>query len=588
MKKIIMQDDGVIFYAENGVCIDINLDNQTDTMVFSPCDDSIKNIDLLSVDKTFPNIKKLIIMDGIENIFISNHMFPNVRSVKSLNPKYLSGCTLKGYDDRARICLLNSFCLSKDETLDIAYVEKICNFALDGCQTRNLSNTEYPIRICENQAFEGSAFHVQPEDNGICMCGNIVADVDYQMDDIVLPRKAFLLENIIDVSKIKKLTFTSIHDFSHASVERMPSHVCIMDINASVSQLSRAADRDGISDFYVHPNHPDCTTKDGVLFSKDMTKIIKCPPQKTGPYIVPDGVNEIMNFAFHGCANITSLVLPDSVTILETACFQRCTGLKSIKFGNKITKIGLGHSIFANCCALEEVTIPKQVREIGEGCFKFCDNLRNVYFEKGSQLRALNKLAFYRCPLNYIELPESIYYIEDVSLAGTKEVKIQRRNWRQIVKAVTTYANSNETIRDFNYCKVWINGEKNPFIIPQVMKYNREAQTFRHWYLDEQPLQQAYRYANTPLLRVELAFVVYNLTKDDDAKKYLKKYGKTFALRMIEIGENQKLKEVLELNILTKATIQAAIEKAAAVNNSIAQAYLLQMQQTEKKRTFVL
>lgn len=588
MKKIIMQDNGVVFYEENGVCIDINLDNQTDTIVFSPCDDSIKDIDLFSVDKTFPNIKKLIIMNGIENIFISNHMFPNVRSVKSFNPRYISGCTLKCYNDRAQICLLNSFCLNKDETLDISYVDKICNFALDGCQTRNLSNMKHPIRACENQAFEGSAFHVQPEDNGICMCGNIVADVDYQMDDIVLPHKALLLEDIIDVSKIKKLTFTSINDFFHSPVKIMPSHVCIMDINASVNQLSRAANRDGITDFYVHPNHPDCTTKDGVLFSKDMTKIIKCPPQKTGPYIVPDGVNEIMNFAFHDCENITSLVLPDSVTTLGTACFQYCTGLKSIKFGNKITRIGLGNAIFSNCYALEEVTIPKQVREIGEGCFKLCDNLRNVYFEEGSQLRVLDKLAFYRCPLNYIELPKSIHYIEDVSLVGTKEVKIPRKNRRQIMKAVTAYAASNEEMRDFNYCKVWIDGEKNPFIIPQVMKYSRETQNFLHWYLDEQTLQQAYRYANTPLLRVELAFVVYNLTKDEDAKKYLKKYGKTLALRMIEIGENQKLKEVLELNILTKAAIKAAIEKAAAVNNSVAQAYLLQMQQTEKKRTFVL
>jgi len=50
----------------------------------------------------------------------------------------------------------------------------------------------------------------------------------------------------------------------------------------------------------VNPKHPTLTAKDGVLFDKNLSRIIRYPTKKShsGAYITPPGVTRIANFAF--------------------------------------------------------------------------------------------------------------------------------------------------------------------------------------------------------------------------------------------------------------------------------------------------
>jgi hypothetical protein len=67
---------------------------------------------------------------------------------------------------------------------------------------------------------------------------------------------------------------------------------------------------------------------DGVLFSKDLTTLVRLPKSHRGHYVVPEGVTTVTSYAFAGHATLTGVTLPDS---LESPLdFSGCTALESL------------------------------------------------------------------------------------------------------------------------------------------------------------------------------------------------------------------------------------------------------------------
>lgn len=52
---------------------------------------------------------------------------------------------------------------------------------------------------------------------------------------------------------------------------------------------------------------------DGVLFSKDMTELLRCPVSRSGEYRIPPTVRAIGNFSFDACRLLTRIIVPASV-----------------------------------------------------------------------------------------------------------------------------------------------------------------------------------------------------------------------------------------------------------------------------------
>ena len=68
--------------------------------------------------------------------------------------------------------------------------------------------------------------------------------------------------------------------------------------------------------------------------------------------------------AFNACTNLTSVVIPEGVTILTSYCFRYCQALPSVVIPEGVES--LGDCCFQSCDVLRSVTIPASVTSIGD------------------------------------------------------------------------------------------------------------------------------------------------------------------------------------------------------------------------------
>ena len=93
------------------------------------------------------------------------------------------------------------------------------------------------------------------------------------------------------------------------------------------------------------------STQNGVLYSKDKTKLLRYPPKKTSiTFTVPASVTGIGAYAFNGNTRLASIVFPEDLAEIGTYAFNGCTGLTSI-------------------------TLPDSVSVLRDGAFSGCSNL---------------------------------------------------------------------------------------------------------------------------------------------------------------------------------------------------------------------
>ena len=105
-----------------------------------------------------------------------------------------------------------------------------------------------------------------------------------------------------------------------------------------------------LTDIEVDAGNRNYSSQNGVLFNKNETELVVCPAGKTGSYTASFGVTEIDDYAFHGCAGLTSVTLPSTVREIDDNAFSDCTGLKTIIIPNSVTKIS--SDAFYNCHSL--------------------------------------------------------------------------------------------------------------------------------------------------------------------------------------------------------------------------------------------
>ena len=143
----------------------------------------------------------------------------------------------------------------------------------------------------------------------------------------------------------------------------------------------------------VSQSNPYFTAHDGVLYNKNMTRLIACPSKKEGTLVVPSGITSIGNYAFARSANLTKIVLPEGLTSIGESAFYSCSSLTNVTIPDSVTSIG--DSAFQDCSSLTNVTIPNGVMSIGDWAFRYCSSLTSVTIP--SSVTRIGEYAFDSC-----------------------------------------------------------------------------------------------------------------------------------------------------------------------------------------------
>ncbi len=172
---------------------------------------------------------------------------------------------------------------------------------------------------------------------------------------------------------------------------------------------SHLLDNDATEAITVTENNKVYASKDGVLYTYNMSTLLRCPEAKAS-VTIPDSVISIGDEAFCMCVRLTSVTIPDSVIIIGEDAFQLCENLTSMTIPDSVTSIG-GWA-FCGCSSLTSVTIPDSVTSIGEGAFKECDSLTSMTIP--SNVTSIAESVFDSCrSLTSVTIPNTVTSIGD-------------------------------------------------------------------------------------------------------------------------------------------------------------------------------
>ena len=130
--------------------------------------------------------------------------------------------------------------------------------------------------------------------------------------------------------------------------------------------------------------------------------------------VIPNSVTIIRGGAFFGCTSLASVTIGNSVTIIGSGTFSGCTSLTSIIIPNSVTSIESG--TFSGCTSLASVTIGNSVTSIESGTFSGCTSLTSITLVDG--LPAIGSDWFAGIPVTSITIPNSVTSIGSGAFSG--------------------------------------------------------------------------------------------------------------------------------------------------------------------------
>ena len=133
------------------------------------------------------------------------------------------------------------------------------------------------------------------------------------------------------------------------AVNTIPSHafqygvanVTSLSIHANVTEIRDGAFRGlaMLQNIYLDAANETFKVQDGILYDKDITKILLYPRLKEGEYVIPSTVLSIGDYQFSGCTKLTALTIPASVLTIGTYAFDGCTTLTKLVMEDSATPI---------------------------------------------------------------------------------------------------------------------------------------------------------------------------------------------------------------------------------------------------------
>lgn len=432
--------------------------------------------------------------------------------------------------------------------------------------------------------------------NGVKMKDDTIVEIDTSTDKVIIPPNAanvqcsgilsqvkcleisnvYLLDKFADLPKKLILNETDLFGVDNTDVFNINNHTKIETVMGILNKVGME---------WIELNGDEhFTTKDGILYTKDMKSLIKCPRNRRGEVVIPDGVKYINDKAFYYC-RINSVIFPDSVEAIGRRAFYTCVSLKHISFGNKLKSIG--EKAFACCFYLDTVDIPPCVTFVKNNAFDKCSRLSHVNFHNGIECIELG--AFYGCDIQEVILPDSLRYIGACNFENANVVHLNHipENFVDAFTSEGWYDEKRQSVLELHI-------GNDIVYMPQSLEYNgREKIRTILEHADRNSYWSMFLYANEGLAKNMSALYTYLAgERNEKLTDFLKKKEERIAKELLSSGSIKEITDFLKTDFVKKGTLFELLEiiesekladsNISEENISVAKAYILQA--IEKKR----
>lgn len=568
--------NGVTMYIDKSLnaVVDMDVEDWVIEIEFN------SDVEMSDSNKKFPNVEKLIIGPAVDEININNETFSGVKYVDSKNTHYVSGRYLV-YASSYRVILENVFSPDENDVIDMSGINKIASYAFHGCKCTNLINlkTTFTWPDIEESAFVGSAFEAQSFVNGVKMVNYIVIDIDKDADKVILPdtmtQQAIFLQDI-DLGVVKEMV---IHN---------PNSISNLQYNSNLPEKLTLE-----IDYYIRPEDilmlPQTKTKkakcirklsiksphyveiDGIIYTKDMHRLI-VGSAGLKHVEVPEGVEKITDFAFYN-SEIESVKLPDSIKKIGDEAFSNCHNLKEVNLGNGVQQ--LGNYVFSWNEKLTKIELPPSLQEVGGYAF-YKSNIKSITLNEG--LSNIVQGAFVGTHIEKLYIPGSVKHIGKGAISeNTKEI-IMPVFLEDILQGIRR----TEKINHFDHTSHIVRlqcGDKYAYLprYVDISKFANLTKTVTDFFTDVcEGRPELWKYAEDTIDKEDLDILEYYDFNAKEAKEYLKRNAKIFALRLIQNKDEERLAKLLKMNIASNQLLKLLLEEAGETMPT-ARAYILEM-----------
>lgn len=421
------------------------------------------------------NSKHVIIPDNVigidENAFTGTEFVTKITipgSIKTIEWEYLSSCSnLKeiiltdGVEQLGRGCFSSNTKLERVSIPKTLYTFYSCSFS-NCISLKNIDvNPENPyLSSVDGVLFSGSKTYLYRYPAG-------KSEKKYTVPDGVMTIwnqsfcEASNLETIVFPNTLEMIDYCSFELCTGLkSVDLPDSLIEIYDqafdscynlktinLPRNLELLSPSAFRScrSLTNINIDKDNPYFTSESGIIYSKNMDKLILAPKTLSGSFTIPEKVKTIGESAFSSC-QITSMTIPKNVQKIEDNAFYECGSLKTVEIANGVEEIGI--SAFENTAWLnehkdafiiinnilvyynennnelnEKISIPKGVKKIGDGALWSNYSIKYVNIPEG--VIEIGDAAFEHCSnLEVVNIPKSVVKIGNYAFNYTHELSV--------------------------------------------------------------------------------------------------------------------------------------------------------------------
>lgn len=594
--------NGVTYMMRNGICKNISsVDDSVEEVTFGD------GIDIINIPEgnVYEQVKRICIGESVIGIHVPNSLFPNVREVKSSNDRYPSGTMLTEKEfsfGKERICLKNSFCLRKDETLDLKGIYSIEGRALKNCSAGNVANTE-DVKIFDRYAFSQTKLPRRklPDEYGVRMIGTILVDMNKGCRKFVIPEDTTSIAGEMYTYSTSTIDVRCSNEvFFRYSNVLFWMRDCNIILNSRDHIDKSVFEKLHGSNIIFNTENYEYTVIDNIIYTKDMKTIVKC--NRTGEdnrkVVIPDTVTEIGDYAFVNNSEITELEIPGSVKRIGSYAFANCVNLRSVKIENGVKE--LGNTCFVGLTALEELKLPGSVDVVDTVCNIQGKN-RYIEINEGTKKVKLWNNHYpdlYKSFYASIKLPKTITgfsrngrnELAGIRVAVLDSEDVPKNTLLAMMplnrpKPCTFHFGFEEAIKNELYC---IQTPKRRIFIPSDITEPQLARINDALNSTGSAIPaNIFQYCKNTNQKLPMAFLEWQQARDDVTEKYLKRNRKRLIQALILADMDEELARFLNTGIFQKKEMEDVYGMIAEADGmEMSKAYALNASEGKEKNVF--